>query len=255
MPLLLRFCCSSLVAAMLATPGLPAQAQDVPVDLELVLAVDVSGSIDEVEAELQRQGYSMAISHPRVIEAIQGGGYGRIAVTYVEWANSGYHRTVADWTLLSDEASAKGLAGALAEAPLVTAHWTSISGAIDHASQLFDGNGFEGLRRVIDVSGDGYNNNGRPAEYAREEAVAMGITINGLPIVNRRPNPWGSAPAANLDAYYEEYVIGGPGAFIVVAEDFDDFAAAVLSKLILEIADDTPAPRAPRLQAAASEGD
>jgi hypothetical protein len=255
MPSLLRSCCTPLVATLVATLGPSAQAQDLPVDLELVLAVDVSGSIDEVEAELQRQGYVMAVSHPRVIEAIQGGGYGRIAVTYVEWANSGYQRTVVDWTLLSDEASAKALAGALAEAPLVSAHWTSISGAIDHAAQLFDGNGFEGLRQVIDVSGDGYNNNGRPAEYAREDAVAMGITINGLPIVNRRPNPWGSAPAANLDSYYEQYVIGGPGAFIVVAEDFDDFAAAVLSKLILEIADEAPVPRAPRLQAAASGGD
>jgi opacity protein-like surface antigen len=254
MPLPLRSHCTFLAAALLAIWSSSAQAQDLPVDLELVLAVDVSGSIDEVEAQLQRQGYVMALSHPRVIQAIQGGGYGRIAVTYVEWANSGHQRTVADWTLLSDEASAKALAGALAEAPLMTAHWTSISGAIDHASQLFDGNGFEGLRQVIDVSGDGYNNNGRPAEHAREDAVAMGITINGLPIVNRRPNPWGSAPAANLDAYYEQYVIGGPGAFIVVAEDFDDFAAAVLSKLILEIAEGAPVPRAARLSAASDGG-
>lgn len=242
MPAPMRIC-TALIAATLAAWAGTGQAQDLPVDLELVLAVDVSGSIDEVEARLQRQGYVMALSHPRVIEAIRSGGYGRIAVTYVEWANGGYQRTVAEWTLVEDAASAKGLAGGLAEAPVVTAHWTSISGAIDHAAQLFAGNGYEGLRRVIDVSGDGYNNNGRPADHAREDAVAMGITINGLPIINERPNPWGSAPAAGLDAYYREHVIGGPGAFLVVAQDFEDFATAILSKLILEIVGTEPSVR------------
>lgn len=217
-----------------------AQSEDVPVDLELVLAVDVSGSIDAEEAKLQRQGYVSALNHPQVVEAIEMGPIGRVAVAYMEWANYQYQRIVVDWTLVGDKASADALAGAVAEAPLVTAHWTSLSGAIDFAATLFDGNGYEGVRRVIDVSGDGYNNNGRLPDMARDEAVDSGITINGLPIINDRPNPWGSPPAADLDLYYEQHVIGGPGAFMVVARDFDDFARAILSKLILEIAGVSP---------------
>ncbi len=120
----------------------------------------------------------------------------------------------------------------LTEAPFVTAHWTSLSGAIDYAVPLFEDNGFEGFRRVIDISGDGYNNRGRQVEDARDEAVAAGITINGLPIVNDRPNPWGGRPPVDLDRYYRDRVIGGPGAFIVVAEDYTSFASAILSKLL-----------------------
>ena len=216
---------------------LRAQQGGVPVDLELVLAVDVSGSIDEVEARLQREGYVAAFRHPEVVQAIQGGMFGRVAVTYFEWANDEYQRLVADWTLLEDPPGILGFADALAEAPLSRGRWTSISGAIDYGSTLFDSNGFEGFRKVIDVSGDGYNNRGRPAERARDQAVAAGITVNGLPVVNDRPNPWGSPPAFDLDVYYEQRVIGGPGAFIVVAEDFTAFASAILSKLLLEIAD------------------
>lgn len=226
-------------AAVLLAP-LPVQAQEVPVDLELVLAVDISGSVDEVEAQLQREGYVAALRHPQVIEAIQGGMIGRIAVAYVEWANEFYQRTVLDWTLLEGPEDALAFSDALAEAPITSVPWTSISGAVDYGSTLFARNGFEGLRRVIDVSGDGYNNRGRLPEAARDEAVAAGITINGLPIVNDRPNPWGGAPPANLDRYYEQRVIGGPGAFIVVAEDFSDFASAILSKLLLEIAGEVP---------------
>ena len=164
----------------------------------------------------------------------------RIAATYVEWAGDHYQRTMLEWTLLEDAAGAHGFADALAETPLMTAHWTSISGAIDYAAALFDNNGFEGVRRVIDISGDGYNNRGRRVELARDEAVAAGITINGLPIVNDRPNPWGGSPPKDLDLYYEERVIGGPGAFIVVAKDYTSFASAILSKLLLEIAGATP---------------
>jgi hypothetical protein len=178
-----------------------------------------------------------------VIEAIQGGMFRRIALTYVEWAGDHYQRTMLDWTLLEDARGAHGFADALAETPLMSAHWTSLSGAIDYAAGLFDDNGFEGVRRVIDVSGDGYNNRGRRVELARDEAVAAGITINGLPIVNDRPNPWGGSPPKDLDLYYEERVIGGPGAFIVMAEDYTAFAAAILSKLLLEIAGETPPAR------------
>ena len=222
---------------------MPAAAQEVPVDLELVLAVDISGSVDEVEALLQREGYIAALRHPQVIEAIQGGMFGGIAVTYVEWAGDHYQRTMLDWSLLDGAESAFAFADALAETPLLTAHWTSLSGAIDYAVPLFDDNGFEGFRRVIDISGDGHNNRGRPVEQARDEAVATGITINGLPIVNDRPNPWGGRPPINLDLYYEQRVIGGPGAFIVVAEDYTSFASAILSKLLLEIAGETPPSR------------
>ena len=240
MPLAALSAWTALIAALLAAPCLPAAAEDVPVDLELVLAVDISGSVDELEAQLQREGYIAALRHPHVIEAIQGGMFRRIAATYVEWAGDHYQHTMLDWTLLEDGAGAHGFADALAETPLMTAHWTSISGAIDYGAALFDNNGFDGVRRVIDISGDGYNNRGRRVELARDEAVAAGITINGLPIVNDRANPWGGSPPKDLDLYYEERVIGGPGAFIVVAKDYTSFASAILSKLLLEIAGATP---------------
>lgn len=220
-----------------------ASAQERAVDLELVLAVDVSGSVDEVEARLQREGYIAALRHPDVIQAITSGMLGRIALTYVEWAGDFYQRTMLDWTLIAGPADAQGFADALLETPLATAHWTSLSGAIDYAVPLFERNGYEGFRRVIDISGDGYNNRGRPVERARDAAVAAGITINGLPIMNDRPNPWGGMPPRDLDRYFEEQVIGGPGAFIVVAEDYSAFASAILSKLLLEIAGDQPPPR------------
>ena len=231
-----------LVAALFTTAPLPANAQEVAVDLELVLAVDVSGSVDQVEARLQREGYIAALRHPDVAGAIRGGMLGQIAVTYVEWAGEHYQRTMLDWTLLERPEDALAFSDALAESPLMTAPWTSLSGAIDYAAALFDGNGYDGIRRVIDVSGDGYNNRGRPPEIARDEAVAAGITINGLPIVNDRPNPGGGLPPADLDQYNEERVIGGPGAFVVVARDYTAFASAILSKLLLEIAGEVPPP-------------
>ena len=165
-------------------------------------------------------------------------------MTYVEWAGDHYQRTMLDWTVIEDAAGAYAFADALAETPLLTAHWTSLSAAIDYAAPLFEDNGIEGVRRVIDISGDGYNNRGRPVRAgARRRRSRPGITINGLPIVNDRPNPWGGRPPADLDRYYEELVIGGPGAFIVVAEDYTAFASAILSKLLLEIAGETPPPR------------
>jgi hypothetical protein len=232
-----------LIADLAMLPWRPAAAADLAVDLELVLAVDISGSVDEVEAQLQREGYIAALRHPDVVEAIQNGMLGRVALAYVEWAGDHYQRTMLEWTVIEDAAGASAFADALLETPLMTAHWTSLSAAIDYAAPLFRNNDIEGLRRVIDISGDGYNNRGRPVQLARDQAVADGITINGLPIVNERPNPWGGRPPADLDRYYEQLVIGGPGAFIVVAEDYTDFAAAILSKLLLEIAGDQPPPR------------
>ena len=232
---------SVLIVGLIGAPH--AGAADLPVDLELVLAVDISGSVDPAEARLQREGYIAALRHPRVIDAIRDGAFGRIALTYIEWAGDNTQRTLLDWTLIEDATSAFAFADALAETPLASARWTSLSAAIDYAAPRFDGNGFQGVRRVIDISGDGYNNRGRSVEAARDAAVAAGITINGLPIVNDRPNPWGGLPPKDLDRYFEDRVIGGPGAFIVVARDYTAFASAILSKLLLEIAGERPPPR------------
>jgi hypothetical protein len=224
------------LATALATPA--GASDELPVDLELVLAVDVSGSVDEVEANQQRQGYIEALRDPLVHRAIEQGAHQRIAVTYVEWAGANFQQTVVGWTLLDGPAACERLAAMLAEAPIGRGRWTSISGAIDYAVPLFDGNGYAGERRVIDISGDGTNNNGRPVEDARWDALERGIVINGLPILNDRPQPFGMPTPRQLalDDYYERWVIGGPGSFMVAATDFDDFRRAVLAKLVREIA-------------------
>ncbi|SMH33235.1 DUF1194 domain-containing protein [Azospirillum agricola] len=247
MPVCRRSCRRLTLAAALALASplsQPAMAPpafaDEPVDLELVLAIDVSGSVDPEEGRLQRDGYVQAFLNEKIQRAIRGGPFGRIAVTYMEWAGDNYQRTVIDWTVLSDPRSVRSFALAVGEAPITSQQWTSISGAIDHAVPLFEANGVEGTRRVIDISGDGENNRGRPVETARDEAVARGITINGLPILNDRPNPWGGSPSNNLDGYYRDHVIGGPGAFLVPANDFDAFADAILSKLLLEVSGMVP---------------
>ena len=219
------------------------------VDLELILAVDVSGSIDDQEARLQRQGYVDAFRDAEVIAAITSGPVGRIAVSYLEWAGSGLTNLVADWALIDGRESGAAFSDRLAAQPVQTLLWTSISGAIDRAVPMFERNGFEGLRRVIDISGDGANNSGRLVTGARDSALAAGITVNGLPIINGRPGPMGWPPTPNLDLYYEDCVIGGPGAFLVVAEGFADFGSAVRRKLILEIAGRLPQGRQARRDA------
>ena len=226
--------CRRFLLAVLATLPLAA-ARAEPVDLELVLAVDISRSVDDEEARLQREGYVEAFRDPRVINAIQSGPLGAIAVAYVEWAGVDYQRTMIDWFRIHDGESAGEFAAKIAALPRLSMGWTSISGAIDYCSLLF-GNGYEGARRVIDVSGDGANNSGRAARFARDAAVASGIVINGLPILNDRPN-FGRPAERDLDLYYETEVIGGPGSFIIAAEDFNAFGAAILSKLIREIAE------------------
>jgi hypothetical protein len=234
----------SLLTLLALLPGASGAAQDLPVDLELVLAVDVSGSIDVEEARQQREGYVAALADPAVVQAIQDGFHRRVAVAYLEWASSDYQRLVLDWTLIEDEASAGAFAGRLDTAPPHTARWTSISAAIDAAVPLFDGNLYAGERRVIDISGDGPNNRGRPVTQARDEAVARGIVINGLPILNDRRQPFDlpTPMEMGLDAYYLDNVIGGPGAFVIPAKDFTDFRFAILSKLIREIAADRHGP-------------
>ena len=237
------------LAAVLLALLVPARAAAQPVDLELVLAVDVSGSVDRDEARLQRDGYVAALTDPQVIDAVRGGLHGRIAVTYFEWAGYRHRRLLADWHLVHDRASAEAFAARLAAAPIATGVSTSISGAIQFALPLFGQGGFQGERRVIDISGDGPNNDGPDVTAARDQALALGVTINGLPILNDRPNVANFPNLDDLDEYYDGCVIGGPGAFMVVAQGFETFAAAVKRKLILEIAarPDVERPEQPRV--------
>ncbi|MSP68587.1 MAG: DUF1194 domain-containing protein [Alphaproteobacteria bacterium] len=239
------------LALALFLAALPAAAAPLPVDLELVIAVDISGSIDAEEAKLQRNGYIAALTDPAVIAAVVSGPMGRIAATYVEWSGFTDRRVIAEWHLIDGPESARAFAGVLAEAPLVTGRRTSISGAILFGIQRLAESRFEGTRRVIDISGDGPNNDGDMISGARDAALAQGVTINGLPIINDRPSPFGMATMPDLDLYYEECVIGGPAAFIVVAEGFASFATAIRRKLLLEIAQAPPAVPPPRLGDAA----
>jgi hypothetical protein len=208
-----------------------APAMAMRVDMQLVLAVDVSGSIDSEEYQMQHQGYAEAISSENVIDAIRSGELQRIAVTFVEWSGFGHQRQLVGWTLIDGPESARAFANAIKSSQRVFSDWTSISDAIDYSVSLFKSSGFESDRFVIDVSGDGVNNNGRPAETARDDAVARGIVINGLPILNEDPT---------LDAYYQENVIGGPGSFKIAVKDFSAFSSALLNKLMLEIAHLSP---------------
>lgn len=227
------------LAGALATPlaalagSIPARAQTM-VDLRLVLAVDVSRSIDEVEAELQRRGYIEAMTDRRVVDAILAGENRRIALCYAEWAGTHYQAVVIDWTVIDSAAAARRFADKLAEAPRTSQSWTAVGAALAFAGQRFDNSGFDSKRRVIDVSGDGRTNDGPPAELVRDRLVAQGIVINGLPVMMNRSN-FGRPPDVGLDKYYEENVIGGPGSFMIVAANFDDFGRAVRSKLIREI--------------------
>ena len=227
-----------LAFVVLAAISSPTRAQ--PVDLELVLAVDVSGSIDFEEARLQRQGYMAAFLDPVVLGAIASGPHGRIAVTYIEWAGAFSRTHTIDWMIVDGPTSAERFVAALEDASLHRGRFTSISGAIEFALPMFEQNGFESDRQVIDVSGDGPNNSGRLVNEARDIAGFAGVTVNGLAIINDRPNPFGIPQMKDLDIYFEHCVIAGPGAFVVVAEGFNDFGSAIRRKLILEIAGRMP---------------
>lgn len=218
----------------------PAGAQDDAVDVLLVLAVDVSRSIDEDEARLQREGYRNAVADPNVVQAVRGGMTGAVGLAYVEWAGVEYQRLVLPWTRIASRADAEDWAAALGRAPRVSLSWTSVSGGIEFSRQVLAEAPWQAVRRVIDVSGDGVNNSGPPAEEARDRAVAEGITINGLPILNDRPTF--GRPTVPLDEYYRESVVGGPGAFVIAVEEFESFGVAVRRKLIREISD-LPPPR------------
>ncbi len=231
---------SALIVVAVVVQALTGPALALEVDLELVLAVDVSASIDAQEARQQRDGYIFALSQPEVIAAIQSGPRGRIAVSYLEWAGALYQRVVAGWAVVDDAASAKRFAETLARAPIGSAPGTSISAAIDFARREFSRNGHEGARAVIDISGDGPNSDGRAVEAARDDAVLSGLTINGLPLLSFRPNPGGGAPATGVYRHYARKVIGGPGAFVMPAVTFEDLAAALVEKLAREIRGDVP---------------
>lgn len=229
------------LAAVAAAPAWSrrarAQNASVEVDLELVLAVDVSRSVDDQEFELQRRGYARAFTHPTVIRAIQANPLRKIAVAFVEWSGAEFQKTVVPWTEIADAESGALFADRVLEAPRSFWGWTSISGAIDHSVGMF-GQAYRGRRKVIDVSGDGINNSGRPAYAARDDAVARGVAINGLVIMNDNPNPGPRGFAQPpLDEFYREQVIGGPGAFVIAIDEFESFAYAIVNKLIKEIAD------------------
>lgn len=227
---------AACVLASALSAAVPPTADAVEkVDLELVLAIDVSESIDADEARVQRNGYVAALRDAGVLAAIRTGRLGRIAVTYFEWSGDGRQRPVLGWSVIHDVASAHRAADALARAPIGGGRWTSIASALDYAVPLFAANGIEAERRVIDVSGDGFNNAGRLVTDARDAAIARGITINGLPVIHKRRN-FNWPPMPYLDLYFRNCVIGGPRAFMVVAETLKDFARAVRRKLILEIA-------------------
>lgn len=211
------------------------------VDVELVLAVDVSGSIDAYEFDLQRKGYSEAFRDPRVLDAIRANKLQRIAVTMVEWSGAEFQAQIVPWTVVKDRASAEALAAAILAPPRGPGRWTSISGGIDYSMKMFRESPHKSERRVIDVSGDGVNNSGRPVEMARDEAVKAGVIINGLAILNDRPNPYSGfyrQPESQqpLDEYFSEKVIGGPGSFLISTNDFEGFERAVVAKLVREIA-------------------
>jgi hypothetical protein len=222
------------------TAGSPAGPQGgTEVDVELVIAVDVSRSMTPRELEIQRRGYAEALVSAEVLAAIRRGYLGQVAITYVEWAGTGSQRVIVDWTLVRDLADARAFAGKL------TAHFdsnlrrTSISGALDFAAGLFEGNGYFALYQVIDVSGDGPNNQGRPVTRARDDVLARGIVVNGLPLMTREGmgSQW---HLDDLDQYYRHCVIGGPTAFVIPVLEWSHFPRAVRRKLVLELAGQPP---------------
>jgi hypothetical protein len=231
------WCAVPLTAALLFTDAARQHAgAQTAVDLQLVLAVDVSGSVNPQRFELQKMGYVAAFQNRRVLDAILGGRNQTITATVMQWSGPFLQSQVVPWTVLKDESTVKGFAGAIESTPrMMYGGGTSISGAIDQAVTLFPQAPHKAERRVIDISGDGSNNRGRSVTQARDEAVDAGIVINGLPILAFEPY---------LDQYFKDYVIGGPGAFMIAAKSFETFAEAILMKLIIEIAE----PRPPQLR-------
>jgi hypothetical protein len=209
------------------------------VDVELILAVDVSYSMDMDELAIQREGYAQAIVSKEFLQALKTGPNGKISVTYFEWAASSDQKIIIPWRVIDGPETADAVANEIMKTPIRRASRTSISGAINFAMPLFDENPHRGLRRVIDISGDGPNNNGAPVVTARDAALEKGIVINGLPIMVKEPS-YSTMDIDNLDYYYEDCVIGGPGSFVVTIKDRDKFKEAIRTKLLLEVAGRTP---------------
>jgi hypothetical protein len=233
----IRTCLMLIFAGIALVPTAALAAENV--DLLLVLAADVSRSVDATKFQLQRDGYASAISDPHVLDAIRSGSTGKIGLTFVEWSGVGAQRVVIDWTTIGDATSAKGFGDRLLEAPRSFADRTSISGAIDFAMAQFGHAPYDSARRTIDISGDGTNNAGRDVTALRDEAVAKGITINGLVILSENPMSWNpdhTNPPGGLANYYRDNVVGGPNAFVMVAENFNSFGQAIVKKMIAEVA-------------------
>ena len=241
----------SLAAAIIATVLLGAGVQAAPnsssrlaensaeavVDIELVLAVDVSYSMDLDELAVQREGYAEAIVSKEFLSALKNGPHGKVAVTYFEWSAATDQKTIIPWRIIDGPETADSVAAEIMKTPIRRGSRTSISGAINFAMQAFEENPYRGLRRVIDISGDGANNNGEPVLVARDAALAKGVTINGLPVIIK---PVSGTDIEHLDFYYEDCVIGGPGAFSVAITDRAKFKEAIRAKLILEVSDAQP---------------
>ena len=228
-----------LALLALALAASPVRANE-PVDLLLVLAADVSRSVDHAKFQLQREGYAAAISDKRVLDAISSGRNRRIAICFVEWSGASAQQLVIDWTVIGDESSARKFGDQLLELRRSFAERTSISGGIDFSMQQFERAPYKSVRRTIDISGDGTNNSGRDVTAARDDAVAKGVTINGLVILSDRPMTWNpehTNPPGGLVNYFRDNVIGGPGAFVIAAENFESFGQAIVKKLIAEIAE------------------
>lgn len=230
---------AAFLVVLLGVALVPRASLAETVDLQLVLAADVSRSVDDDEFRLQRQGYAGAFRDPRVLRAIRSGQHRKIAVCYLEWSGPDSLAIIADWTVVGDEESAGSFSDSILAAQRPFANRTAIGAAIDFARAQFRRSRVDSQRRVIDVSGDGTNTNGREPASARDEALAEGITINGLVILSPEPMPWNpyhTHPPGGLENYYRENVAGGPGTFVLVVEDFHSFAYAVVNKLIREIA-------------------
>jgi hypothetical protein len=218
---------------------LPATVRAQPVDLLLVLAADVSRSVDHQKFMLQREGYAAAVSNPQVLDAIRSGAHGKIALSFLEWSGVGAQKVVIDWTTIDGPGAARRFGDQLVEAPRSFADRTSISGGIEFAMAQLKRSPFQSTRRTIDISGDGTNNAGRDVTIARDEAVAQGVTINGLVILSQSQVPWNpehTNPPGGLEKYFRDNVIGGPGSFVVVADGFESFGKAIIKKMIAEIA-------------------
>lgn len=230
-----RLICVLALILIVFSRAQPAAARDVEVDLELVLAVDVSLSMDTYEQKMQLQGYVDAFRDPEIIRVIKRGPNKKIAVVFVEWGGAEFQNIKVPWTLIDGEAAAHEFAKALGQRRLTALPLTSISSAMLFSAELFDANGFNGTRRVIDVSGDGPNNHGLVVTQARDAVIERGITVNGLPVMLRAGQAPGFFDLEDLDVYYEDCVIGGPGAFIVPVHEEKNFGNAIRRKLIREI--------------------